>query len=97
MEHITKLIPKFVKISCILIVVRHKMLNFPFQTLEQHITFKESMINRLSNLINHNRSAAKISQVLCSNIQPPPAKSLQAERLATLNNSAGSPNCQPPP
>ena len=28
---------------------------------------KESMINRLSNLINRNRSAAKISQVLCSN------------------------------
>ena len=27
---------------------------------------KESMINRLSNLINRNRSAAKISQVLCS-------------------------------
>ena len=26
------------------------------------------MINRLSNLINRNRSAAKISQVLCSNI-----------------------------
>ena len=25
------------------------------------------MINRLSNLINRNRSAAKISQVLCSN------------------------------
>ena len=29
--------------------------------------WKESMINRLSNLINRNRSAAKISQVLCSN------------------------------
>ena len=28
--------------------------------------WKESMINRLSNLINRNRSAAKISQVLCS-------------------------------
>ena len=28
------------------------------------------MINRLSNLINRNRSAAKISQVLCSNIFP---------------------------
>ena len=27
---------------------------------------KDSMINRLSNLINRNRSAAKISQVLCS-------------------------------
>ena len=26
------------------------------------------MINRLSNLINRNRSAAKISQVLCSNL-----------------------------
>ena len=29
--------------------------------------WKDSMINRLSNLINRNRSAAKISQVLCSN------------------------------
>ena len=29
--------------------------------------WKESMINRLSNLINRNRLAAKISQVLCSN------------------------------
>ena len=32
-----------------------------------HMAFgKESMINRLSNIINRNRSAAKISQVLCS-------------------------------
>ena len=31
-------------------------------------SWKESMINRLSNLINRNRSAAKISQVLCSSI-----------------------------
>ena len=31
-------------------------------------SWKESMINRLSNLINRNRSAAKISQVLCSNL-----------------------------
>ena len=30
-------------------------------------SWKESMINRLSNLINRNRSAAKILQVLCSN------------------------------
>ena len=30
--------------------------------------WKESMINRLPNLINRNRSAAKISQVLCSNM-----------------------------
>ena len=29
------------------------------------------MINRLSNLINRNRSAAKISQVLCSTAHPP--------------------------
>ena len=29
--------------------------------------WKESMINRLSNLINRNRSAAEISQILCSN------------------------------
>ena len=37
--------------------------------LSIHMAFwKESMINRLSNLINRNRSAAKISQVLCSNI-----------------------------
>ena len=42
------------------------MLLFPFLTLEQHTTFKESMINRLSNLINRNRLEAKISQVLCS-------------------------------
>ena len=32
--------------------------------------WKESIINRLSNLIYRNRSAAKISQVLCSNIYP---------------------------
>ena len=32
--------------------------------------WKESMINRLSNLINRNRSAAKISQVLCSRTNP---------------------------
>ena len=44
---------------------------FPFLTLEQHTTFKGSMNNRLSNLINCNRSAAKISQVLCSNWYPP--------------------------
>ena len=31
------------------------------------VFWKESMINRLSNLINRNRSAAKISQVLCCN------------------------------
>ena len=32
-----------------------------------HMAFwKESMINRLSKLINRNRWAAKISQVLCS-------------------------------
>ena len=29
---------------------------------------KESMINRLSNLINRNHPAAKISQVLCSSV-----------------------------
>ena len=33
-------------------------------------SWKESMINRLSNLINCNRSASKISQVLCSTILP---------------------------
>ena len=33
-----------------------------------HTAFwKESMINRLSELINRNRSAAKFSHVLCSN------------------------------
>ena len=32
--------------------------------------WKESMINRLSNLINRNCSAAKISQVLCSKVNP---------------------------
>jgi len=37
--------------------------------LSIHMAFwKESMINRLSNLINCNRSAAKILQVLCSNM-----------------------------
>ena len=46
-----------------LIVLCHKTLVFPFLTLEQHTTFKESMNNRFSNLINHNRWAAKISQV----------------------------------
>ena len=30
--------------------------------------WKESMINRLSNLINRNRSTDKMSQVLCSSI-----------------------------
>ena len=42
------------------------MLVFPFLSLEQPTTFKDSMIDQLSNLINRNRSAAKISQVLCS-------------------------------
>ena len=32
---------------------------------------KQSMINRLSNSINHNRSAAKISKVMSSSRQPP--------------------------
>ena len=32
----------------------------------EYTYWKGSMINRLSNLINRNRSAAKISQVLCS-------------------------------
>ena len=41
------------------------MENYP---LSIHMAFwKESMINWLSNLINRNRSAAKILQVLCSN------------------------------
>ena len=43
-----------------------------FPNSEQHTTFKESMINRLSNLINRNRSAAKISQVFCSRLDPTP-------------------------
>ena len=43
-----------------------KMLVFPFLTREHHTTFKESMINQLSNLINRNRLEANISQVLCS-------------------------------
>ena len=34
-------------------------------------SWKESMINRLSNLINCNHSAAKISQVLCSDSYVP--------------------------
>ena len=42
--------------------------------LSIHVAFwKESMINRLSNLINRNRSAAKILQVLCSTAYPPVA------------------------
>ena len=41
--------------------------------------WKESMINRLSNLINRNRSAAKISQVLCSSVEP---SSLQSVKVA---------------
>ena len=60
--------PKICQHILYLIVLCHKMLVFPFLALEQHTTFKESMINRLSNLIHRNRSAAKISQVLCSNI-----------------------------
>ena len=40
--------------------------------LSIHMAFwKESMINRLSNLINRNRSEAKILQVLCSNEDVP--------------------------
>ena len=38
-----------------------------FLFLEESTAFKESMINQLSNLITRNCSAAKISQVLCSN------------------------------
>ena len=34
----------------------------------EYTYWKGSMINRLSNLINRNRSAAKISQVLCSRV-----------------------------
>ena len=49
-------------------VIIHKMLVFPFLTLEQPTTFQESIINRLSNLIHRNRPAAKISQVLCSSL-----------------------------
>ena len=32
---------------------------------------KQSMINRLSNAINRNRSAAKISKVMSSSLDPP--------------------------
>ena len=39
-----------------------------FPNSEQNTTLKESMINRLSNLINRNRSIAKMSQVLCSSV-----------------------------
>ena len=35
------------------------MLVFPFLSLAQFTTFKESMINRLSNLINRNRLETK--------------------------------------
>ena len=44
---------------------------FPFLTRGQTTTFKESIINRLSNLIDCNRSAVKLSQVLCSNLHTP--------------------------
>ena len=77
------------KTCCIFIVLCHKMLVFPFPTLEQHITLSfcqnhdavfmenyhwiifNSVLERisdysLSNLNNHNHSAAKKSQVLCS-------------------------------
>ena len=43
--------------------------------------WKESMINRLSNLINRNRSAAKISQVLCSSYY---ANALRGENSCLL-------------
>ena len=40
--------------------------------LSIHMAFwKESMINWLSNIINRNGSAAKISQVLCSTVYLP--------------------------
>ena len=56
--------------------------------------WKESMINRLSNLINRNRSAAKISQVLCSNgkASAPPTSKLQGvdSPFRTLPNKAGN-------
>ena len=42
------------------------------------------MINRLSNLINRNRSAAKILQVLCSNIIP--SKELEIAGLLKIKH-----------
>ena len=45
-------------------------------------SWKESMINRLLNLINRNRSAAKISQVLCSNGNSPADNSASTLKLA---------------
>ena len=45
--------------------------------------WKESMINRLPNLINRNRSAAKISQVLCSNVY-----TIQYTKYENLENSS---------
>ena len=67
-----------------------------------HLAFwKESMINRLSKLINRNLSAAKISQVLCFNghallrhAQPPlvegpthPQETLSAWVLLPMSSS----------
>merc|ERR1712062_57186 len=57
------------------------LLNLSFEE-NNHIciftTFaKQSMINRLSNPINRNRSAAKISKVMSSNVYPAPTKVLQ--------------------
>ena len=43
------------------------MLVFPFLTQTAHHFQRINAINRLSNLINLYRSAAKVSQVLCSN------------------------------
>ena len=53
--------------------------------LSTHIAFwKDSMINRLSNLINRNRSAAKISQVLCSSVHP---ASMRSKKSYTMKLS----------
>ena len=63
------------KIDCVEVDTYFSILILLFMEnydLSIHMAFcKESMINWLSNLINRNRLAAKISQVLCSSDHPP--------------------------
>ena len=49
--------------------------------------WKDSLINRLSNIINRNRSAAKISQVLCFN------DNMKMSQAKILHVETSSPNC----
>ena len=51
---------------------------------------KQSMINRLSNPINSNRSAAKISKVMSSNVEA--HIMLTAPRTSAVDNARGNDN-----